>query len=444
MTHVFHRQLKTPYPMAVAAQGVWIRDAAGRQYIDAVSGAAVCSLGYGDPDVIAAIKSQAESLAYIHSRYFTTEASETLAELLIKASPPGFDKVYFVSGGSEAVEAALKLARQYAVARGADKKSVVIARQNSYHGATLGALGVSGNPGRRALYAPLMRNAEFVSPCYAYRQQVDGETELQYAKRLAQELKQKIEAIGAENVLAFIAEPVVGASLGAAPAVAGYFREIRRVCDAYDVLLIADEVMCGMGRTGTLFAIEQDGVTPDLIVAAKGLAAGYQPIGAVLASAKIHDVIQDGPGFFQHGHTYIGHATACAAATAVLQKIQDLDLLSRVKVSGKAFQSMLLQHLADHPLVGDIRGQGLMVGIEFVANRQTKAPLDPALGAARVLEQAALAAGVLCYPVGGFLDGVRGDHVLLAPPFISTHQELEEMANRLCAAIQQVGKVLRP
>uniref|UniRef100_UPI002596377B aspartate aminotransferase family protein n=1 Tax=uncultured Cobetia sp. TaxID=410706 RepID=UPI002596377B len=367
MSHVLHRNLNQEYPTAVKGDGPYIVDREGRRYLDASGGAAVSCLGHSDEAVAQAIKDQVSQLAYAHTSFFTSDPMEQLADFLIERAPAGLDAVYFVSGGSEAVEAALKLARQYFVEIGQPQRKHLIARRQSYHGNTLGALATGGNAWRRQQFEPLLINVSHVSPCYAYRDQQPDETPEAMGIRLAAELEAEILRLGAENVMAFVAEPVVGATLGAVTAVPGYFRRIREVCDRYGVLLILDEVMCGMGRTGSLFAAEQEGVTADLITIAKGLGAGYQPIGATLVSQRIRDAIANGSGFFQHGHTYIGHATACAAALAVQQTIEARDLLTRVNVLGEGLKARLNERFAHHPHVGDIRGRGLFQGLELVA-----------------------------------------------------------------------------
>jgi len=364
MTHIFHRNPRQSLPVAVAGQGVELIDSTGRRYLDACGGAAVSCLGHGHPRVIAAIKAQLDTLAYAHTSFFTTEAAETLASTLAQAAPGDLDHVYFVSGGSEAVEAGLKLARQYFVETGQGERRHFIARRQSYHGNTLGALAIGGNAWRREPFLPLLVPAHHVSPCYAYRDQHEGETDTQYAQRLADELEAKILELGPHTVAGFVAETVVGATAGAVPPVADYLRRIRAVCDRYGVLLILDEVMSGMGRTGYLFACDEDGVVPDIVTIAKGLGAGYQPIGAMLCGRCIHEAIVGGTGFFQHGHTYIGHATACAGALAVLQTISGENLLANVRARGEQLRQGLRAVLRDHPHVGDIRGRGLFVGVE--------------------------------------------------------------------------------
>ncbi|GAA0231817.1 aspartate aminotransferase family protein [Castellaniella daejeonensis] len=438
MTHVFHRNPQHTLKRAVRGQGISLFDQDGRQYLDASGGAAVSCLGHGHPDVIAAIKAQVDQVAYAHSSFFTTQACEDLADFLAARAPGDLDHVYFVSGGSEAIEAALKLARQYFVERGETGRSQFIARRQSYHGNTLGALAIGGNAWRRQPFLPLLVPAHHVSPCYAYRDQQPDETEEQYAARLADELEQKILEIGADRVAAFVAETVVGATAGALPPVRTYLRRIREVCDRHGVLLILDEVMSGMGRTGHLYACEEDGVAPDILAIAKGLGAGYQPIGAMLASRRIYDTIVGGSGFFQHGHTYMGHATACAAALAVQRVIERDGLLANVLARGEQLRARLREAFADHPNVGDVRGRGLFVGVEFVRDRADKSVLDPALKTHARLKRQAMENGLMMYPMGGTIDGVHGDHVLLAPPFICTAADIDEIVARLDRSVRQV------
>lgn len=443
MSYVFHRMPNKPLPVAAAGDGIEIIDSTGKRYIDASGGAAVSCLGHSHRRVIEAIERQAGQLAYAHTSFFTTEAAEALAERLVVNAPAGLGHAYFVSGGSEAIEAALKLARQYFVEIGQPARKHVIARRQSYHGNTLGALAIGGNAWRREPFLPLLIEAHHVSPCYAYRGQRPGETDDAYAQRLADELEHEMLALGPDTVAAFVAETVVGATAGAVPPVRGYFRKIREVCDKYGVLLILDEVMCGMGRTGFLYACEEDGVSPDLLTIAKGLGAGYQPIGATLVSDRIYDAIVEGSGFFQHGHTYIGHATACAAALEVQKVMEDENLLANVKARGEQLRATLRERLGDHPHVGDIRGRGLFVGVEFVLDRDGKTPFDPARKLNVLLKREAMARGLMVYPMGGTIDGKQGDHVLLAPPFICTPNDIERIVERLGdafgAALDAVG-----
>ena len=444
MTHVMHRQLNRVLPAAVGGQGAYIVDADGRRYLDASGGAAVSCLGHGHPDVLAAMRAQMEKIAYAHTSFFTTPVAETLADMLASTAPPGIDHAYFVSGGSEAVEAALKLARQYFVEIGQPGRRHFIARRQSYHGNTLGALAVGGNAWRRAQFAPLLIDVTHVSPCYEYRERNADETPEQYGVRLAGELERAIDALGGDSVIAFVAETVVGATLGAVPAVPGYFRLVREICDRHGILLILDEVMCGMGRTGTLHAVEQEGIAPDLMTIAKGLGGGYEPIGAVLVSGAIHDALAGGSGFFQHGHTYLGHPMACAAALAVQHVIRRDHLLEAVKRQGAGLRERLAHALGEHPNVGDIRGRGLLVGIELVADRMRRTPFDPALRLHARIKSEAMARGLCVYPMGGTIDGRQGDHVLLAPPFIVTDAELDLIVGRLRDALDATLTAVRP
>ena len=419
---------------------MYIRDAEGREYLDASGGAAVSSLGHAHPEVMAAMHAQIDRLAYAHTSFFTSEVAEQLADELIASAPEGMSHVYLVSGGSEAVESALKMARQYFVEIGQPQRTHFIARRQSYHGNTLGALAVGGNAWRREPFAPILVPATHVAPCYPYREQRADESAEQYGLRLAAELEAAIVAQGADRVIAFVAETVGGATAGVLTPVPGYFKAVRAVCDKYGVLLILDEVMCGMGRTGSLHACEQEGVVPDLMTVAKGLGGGYQPVGAVLAQRRIVEAMSSGSGFFQHGHTYLGHPMACAAALAVQQVIRRDGLVAKVRDDGVAFGAMLAEALGSHPHVGDIRGRGFFWGIELVADRASKAPFDPALKINATIKKDAMARGLLCYPFGGTVDGRQGDHVLLAPPFIATRQDLQEIATRLAASIDAVTR----
>ena len=440
MSHIIHRSFRNAPATAVSGQGVTLRDSLGREYLDGSSGAAVSILGHGHPDVIAAMHAQIDRLNYAHTSFFTTEIAEELADELIRSAPQGLSDVYFVSGGSEAVEAALKMTRQYFLEIGQPQRTKFIARRQSYHGNTLGALAVGGNESRRMPYAPILIPVTHVSACYPYRDLHANETDLQYGQRLAGELEATILREGPESVMAFIIETVGGATAGVLTPVPGYLRAVREVLDRHGVLLILDEVMCGMGRTGTLYASEQEGVVPDLVTIAKGLGGGYQPIGAVLVQRKIVEAMSKGSGSFFHGHTYIGHPVACAAALAVQRVIQRDGLVQRVRENGTAFGTMLREQLADHPHVGDIRGRGLFWGIEFVSDRSTKAPFDPSLQIHAVLKKTAMKNGLLCYPMGGTIDGKRGDHVVLAPPYIATLDELQQIASRLATSVNEVLK----
>ncbi|MEP3275947.1 MAG: aspartate aminotransferase family protein [Stappiaceae bacterium] len=438
MNHIFPRHTAQQLPFAARGEGVYIVDSDGKRYLDASGGAAVSCLGHSDARVTEAIKDQLDKLAFAHTGFFTSEPAEQLADLLIEHAPVGLERVYLVSGGSEASEAALKLARQYHVEKGDTGRSRFIARLQSYHGNTLGALAAGGNMWRREPFEPLLVEMSHIPPCYAYRDQRDDETEEAYGLRAANALEEELLRVGPETVAAFLAEPVVGATMGAVPAVAGYFKRIREICDQYGVLLILDEVMCGMGRTGDLYSCEADGVSPDILCIAKGLGAGYQPIGAMLCSKEVYRAIEDGSKLFQHGHTYMGHPTAAAAAHAVVSSLIDRKLVERCRDMGDRVEAALSDRFGQHPHVGDIRGRGLFRGIELVADRESKEPFDPSLKINAKIKKAAFASGMICYPMGGTIDGKKGDHILLAPPFIIEDVHVEELTDKLSGAINGV------
>ena len=436
MSHIIHRSLRQVPPLAAGGEGITLVDTNGKTYLDASSGAAVSSLGHGHPDVIAAMHRQIDRCAYAHTAFFTTDVAEQLAARLVEGGPEDMGGVYFVSGGSEAMETALKLARQYWVEMGEPQRTRFLARRQSYHGNTLGVLGVGGNEWRKRAFAPLLKDALRVSACYEYRGRADGVSVDDYTAGLLDELETTILRAGPENIIAFVAEPVVGATGGAIPPTPGYFQGVREICDRHRILLIADEVMCGMGRTGTMYAIEQDGVAPDIVAVAKGLGAGYQPIGAVLAHKAIVECLRSRSGMFQHGHTYIGHPVAAAAALAVQQVIERDDLLARVRSRGAVLRRMLGDVFGVHEHVGDIRGRGLLLALEFVKDRETKEPFAPERKLHAAIKAEAMARGLLVYPMGGTIDGQHGDHVLLAPPFIATPADLSEIVSRLSDAVE--------
>ena len=438
MTHVFPRQNTKPPVKAVASEGCYIIDETGKRYLDGSGGAAVSCLGHGDPEIIAAVQKQVETLAFAHTGFFTSDPAEELADLLIQHAPDGIDRCYFVSGGSEAMEAALKLARQFHIENGEPQRCHIIARRQSYHGNTLGALATGGNQWRRAQFEPILVDVSHIAPCYAYVDKTDDETAFEYGQRAAQELEDEILRLGADSVMAFVAEPVVGATMGAVPPVEGYFKRIREICDQYGVLLILDEVMCGMGRTGHLFACDADGVAPDILCIAKGLGAGYQPIGAMLCTGTIYNTLTQGSGFFQHGHTYLGHPVACAASLAVVKAILERDLISAVNdTSAKLFDG-LNDAFGQHPHIGDIRGRGLFIGLEVVADRGTKQPFDPSRKLGAKMKTAAFDAGLICYPMSGTRDGQYGDHMMIAPPFIYTDDHVAELIEKLGQAFKVI------
>jgi adenosylmethionine-8-amino-7-oxononanoate aminotransferase len=438
MGRVFHRNPKHEYPVAVGGDGPYIVDNDGKRYLDASCGAAVSCLGHSDREVIEAIKAQLDQLPFAHTSFFTNQPMEDLGRELVENAPAGIERAYFCSGGSEAVEAALKLARQYYVEIGQPQRAHVIARRQSYHGNTLGALAAGGNLWRRKQFEPLLVEVSHVSPCYSYRGKQPGEPDQAYGQRLVRELEQEVLRLGPDKVIGFIAETVGGATLGCVTPVPGYFQGVRAVCDKYGMLLILDEVMCGMGRCGTLYACEQESVVPDLICIGKGLGAGYQPIGALLASARIYDAIVNGSGFFQHGHTYTGHATACAGALAVQRAVKERGLLVKVRELGFGLEERLRARFGQHPQVGEIRGRGLFWAMELVADRASKQPFDAQRRISARLKLRALENGLMCYPMAGTLDGVSGDHVVLAPPYIITETQLDEIVDLLSRSIDEV------
>ena len=444
MTHILHRQIHHSYPVAVGGEGVEMIDRDGRRYIDASGGAAVSCLGHQHPEVLAAMHAQLDKLAYAHTSFFTSEAAEALADELVACAPGGLGHVYFVSGGSEGIETALKMARQYFVERGEPQRRRFIARRQSYHGNTLGALSVGGNRWRKAPFEPILIESHHIDPCYAYRHQQPGESIEAYGARAADLLEAKLQELGPETVIAFVAETVVGATLGAVPPAPGYFRRIREICDRYGVLLILDEVMCGMGRTGTLYACEQDGIAPDIAVVAKGLGGGYAPLGAVLAAERLFDAFAEGSGTFLHGHTYIGHPLACSAGLAVQRIVRRDNLLANVKARGTDLERRLKERFGNHHHVGDIRGRGLFQGIELVADRSSREPFDPALKLHARIKAEAMKRGLMVYPQGGTMDGRAGDHVLLAPPFITDAATIDTIVERLGDAVDAAIGALQP
>ncbi len=430
MSSVFYREPGASYPKAVRGEGMYFFDDTDKQYLDMSGGAAVSCLGHGHPEVVRAVQEQAASLSFAHTAFFTNEPQEELASRLAARFAEKDAKVWFTSGGSESNESALKIVWQYWRAKGQPDKTVIISRQFSYHGGTLGATSISGSIFRRAPYEKVLHDWPRVAPCYAYRHKLEDETDREYGHRAAAELDEAIRVAGPENVAAFIAEPVAGATLGVVPAVPGYFEEIRRICDKHHVLFIADEVMCGSGRCGDFYAHEAENVLPDMVSIAKGLGGGYQPIGAVIARNEICETIRDDTEAFAHGHTYIGHAIACAAGVAI-QKCLDDGLLASVSGKGERLMALLNERFGEHPNVGDIRGRGLFIGLEFVVDRKTKTAFPVEDRIPTKLKNAAMEHGLICYPGGGTVDGRIGAHMLLAPPFIAEDRHFEELADRL-------------
>jgi len=440
-SRVLHRSLRETPPIAIGGEGIWLIREDGSKVLDASGGAAVSCLGHQHPRILEAMHKQASKLAYAHTAFFSSEAAETLADHLVGHAPGGLGYAYFVSGGSEAIESAVKIARQYFIEAGQPKRQRFIARRQSYHGNTLGALSAGGNAWRREPYAPLLSPSfSHVTPAFVYHEKRDDESEGDFVARLAAELEAEFQRLGPDTVAAFIAEPVVGATAGAVTAPEGYFRAVREICNRHGALLILDEVMCGMGRTGTTHAWEQEGIAPDIQAIAKGLGGGYQPIGAMLASSRIVDTIRQGSGAFQHGHTYLAHPLACAAALEVQRVIGEEKLLDRVKELGKHLEHRLTERFGNHRHVGDIRGRGLFQAIELVADRATKKPFDASLKLNQRIKAIAFEGGLGCYPSGGTADGKHGDHVLLAPPYICTPDDIDMIVERLGSAVDSALK----
>jgi adenosylmethionine-8-amino-7-oxononanoate aminotransferase len=436
--HVFHRFTSARPPAAVRGEGIYLFDEDGRRYVDACGGAAVSCLGHGHPEIVAALAEQAARLEFIHTGFFTTEAAEELASTIAEQSPGSLDRVWFTGSGSEAIEAALKLARQYHLERGEVGRSRVITRRQSYHGNTLGALAVGGSVWRRVPYEPLLIEVTTVDPCFEYHFAETGESSDAYGRRAAQAVEDEIIALGPSTVMAFLAETVVGATAGAVPPAGDYLRHVRAICDRYGVLLILDEVMCGSGRTGTFLSCEQDGVNPDIVTLGKGLGAGYQPIGAVICTSEIHDAVANGSGALKHGQTYNAHPVGCAAGLAVQGVIRSEGLLDRARDAGNRLSALLSSRFGSHPNVGDIRGRGLLLAIELVADRETRAPFDPALALHQRAKRDAFERGLLIYPGGGTIDGARGDHILIAPPYNVTEEELDMIVDLLAQTMESI------
>ncbi|GAB4265903.1 aspartate aminotransferase family protein [Deferrisoma sp.] len=439
--HVFYRSPGKRYPKAVKAEGVWIWDETGKRYLDGSSGACVVAIGHGVPEIREAALAQFDRIAFAHGSQFTTEAcQEMAARVAALSSDPDLDKVYFVSGGSEAVETAVKMARQYWRERGMPERYKVVSRWTAYHGNTAGALALGGHTSRRAPYMPLILHTPHIEPCYCYRcpfHRSPATCELECAEALERAVRYE----GPDSIAAFIAEPVVGATAGALVPPAGYWPRIREICDRYGILLIADEVMTGVGRTGRPLALERWGVSADLVVLAKGLSSGYAPIGAVLAHRKIHDAIRSGSGRFVHGHTYGQHPVSMAVGAAVLRYMEEHDLVARSDAMGRVLLARLRQELGHHPHVGDIRGVGLFVGVEFVADRETREPFPAERKLAERIGAEAFRRGLVTYPGSGSVDGTRGDHVLLCPPFVIREHEIDILVSTLTEAVEKVTGV---
>jgi adenosylmethionine-8-amino-7-oxononanoate aminotransferase len=435
----FHRDLAAQtIREAVAGDGVYIIDRSGRRFLDGSSGSGPSCLGHSNAAVRAAMHAQIDRIAYAHTAFFTSAPMEELADNLIADAPGKLSHVWFTNSGAEAADAALKLTRQYFVDKGEPERQIIIGRRAGYVGSTLAGLAAGGSDIRRKPFLPMLpTNTAHIGPAYAYRGMQDGEKVDDFSMRSARELETKIEELGPSRVAAFICETIVGSTLGAVPAPEGYFREIRRICDRHGILLILDEVMCGMGRTGTRYAFTEDGVCPDLVMIGKALAGGYAPLGAVLVSADIHDAIRDRTGFFWHGHSFHGHTLACTAALAVQHEIRDRDLYPNIRAAGEHLDWLLHERFAEHPHVGDIRGRGLMQGIEIVADRPTKRNFEASRQIHARLTRHALDLGLICYASGPSPESGVGDHVLLMPPYIVEPHHIEEIVDKLGQALDR-------
>lgn len=438
---VFPRNFLKSYPRAVRGEGCFIFTSDGRRYLDASGGAAVVTIGHCVEEVGRAMAEQASQLAYVHSSQFHTAVTEKLAQRVLSLAPHGMrrgGRVYLTSGGSEATETALKLARQYWIERGEKNRSRVISRWQSYHGTTLGALTVSGNVRRRDPFAPMLSEWGHIPPCYCYRCPLG----LEYPScnvDCADELNRMLEGEGSQDVAAFIFEPVVGATLGAVAPPDGYVQRISEICRRHGILVIADEVMSGAGRTGLPFAVDHWGVTPDMILVGKGISSGYAPLGAVIVAGHIVDAISQGTGSFLHGFTYHSHPVAAAAGNAVLDYIEREQLFERVEPVGQELRAML-EPLRRFSVVGDIRGMGLLIGIELVCDAKTRKPFPSDAKIALRVQEDALEAGVLTYPIQGCADGTNGDHILIAPPFTITATMMQMLVAGLEHAVADLEK----
>ena len=436
---MLYRAPRQRYPLAVSASGMRITDSNGKRYLDMSGGAAVSCLGHGDPAVIAAINTQLQQLAFAHTAFFTNEPQEQLAAALVaRFCDPGA-RVYFLSGGSEANETAFKIAWQYWAARGAPAKKIIISREHSYHGNTFGGLSVSGNDLRRRASAAPLIDWPRIPPCYPYRELQAGEDIESYSARSAAYLEDAIEKCGAENVAAFICEPIVGSSLGVVAATPGYLQRIRDICDSNDILMIADEIMCGSGRTGNYFAHQFDRVMPDIVTVAKGIGGGYQPLAATVTSSGVASVLTESG--FAHGHTYIGHAAACAAGVAVQQALDRYGLLQRTQKMGERFLSLLRDAFANHPHVGEVRGRGLFVGIELVQDVATREGFTDRRSLPEELRTLAMEQGLICYPGGILVNDKTVPHIMLAPPMIAEDRHLLECIDKLTATLHSAFKM---
>lgn len=435
--HLFHRSLAVSPSMVESASGINLHLSNGQSVIDACGGAAVAIIGHGSEEVQQAIIKQAQRVSYVHTQAYSTPVAEELADFILEGTPYGLEKALFVGSGSEAVESAMKLARQYHFERNEPERIHFVSRKQCYHGNTMASMSISSNLARKVPYRGFSYpHVSHVSPPYAYRYKLDGETDAQFTARLLQELEDEFLRVGPEKVIAFIAETVIGATSGCVTPPLGYLAGVREVCDKYGILLILDEIMCGTGRTGTFFAFEQENVVPDIVTVAKGLGGGYAAIAAMYVHGKVVDALRHGSKALNHGHTYQAHPISCAAALAVQKIVRRDRLVDRCNEMGHTMEKLLRSELGGCESVGDIRGRGLFWGVEFVKDRKTKEVFDPKVMFGAKVQQAAFESGVAVYPGTGTVDGVRGDHVLLAPPYTVTEDELRTICKVLREAVE--------
>lgn len=442
-SRLVHRSFHQTPATVLSASGLDINLSTGQNILDACSGAAVAVLGHGHPEVTAAMIKQANDVSYVHTQAFTTPVAEELANIILEGSPAGLEMAFFVGSGSEAVEAALKMARQFHFENGEEERLHFVARRQGYHGNTIAAMSVSSNVARKIPYQGFgYPHVSHVTPAFPYRYMNEDENEAAFTERLLREIEDEFLRVGPEKVVAFLAEPVVGATAGCVPPPKGYFSGVRRLCNKYGILLILDEVMCGTGRCGTYFAFQEEGedVIPDIVTVAKGVGGGYAPIGGVLMHRRVVNMLKNGSGAFVHGHTYQAHPISCATALAVQKIIKRDNLVARSASMGKVLEQRLREQIQDLPSVGDVRGRGLFWAVEFVKDKKTKETFDPKIGYGVKVQQGAFEKGVAVYPGAGTVDGLKGDHVLLAPPFIVTEEQLEFIVKVLKEAIEEQEK----
>lgn len=441
MDNVFYRSLNKEYLEVERGEGIYLYDTSGKRYIDACAGAAVANLGHAHPRILAAMRMQAEKVAFSHLSRWTSAPLRELADRIAALTPGTLNKLYLVSGGSEATETALKMARQYYLERdGRSSKYRVISRWKSFHGNTIGSLSMTGDK-RRGKYTPLLLNFPHIAPAYCYRCPFGKEPESCQVD-CALDLERTIKMEGAEHVAAFIAEPVGGAACGAIVPHRDYFKIVREICDRYDILFIADEVMAGFGRTGSLFSIDDWGVVPDLLCAAKGMSAGYSPLGAVIAKDEIHAAFKNGSGVFVHGHTYGGNPLSAAVALEVVKTLQEEKLADNARLVGEYLLRKLRETLLPFSFIGDVRGKGLLLGVEIVDDKRSKQPYPAKLAVADKIATLLLRHGVIVYPGNGNADGENGDQFLLAPPLTINQRQADELADALLAGISEFAAMI--